>query len=204
MPACPVLWLDADPDAVIGAAVEALAQNGVVLFPTDTVYGLLGLAAAEQAYRGIYRIKSRDASMPLQLLAARSAPVAAEAEASLAEHSTEQAGFRAGRITLVVEPGRLPGLPAIVQAIQPGPVGIRVPRHAALQRVLHGLGPPHLLWASSANTSGEPPCTTAEAALAWLRATGTPPQLAVVSQAPCAGGVSALYVLAGRELTRLR
>ena len=174
------------------------------MFPTDTVYGLLGLATAERAYRSIYDIKSRDAGVPLQLLAPPSAAVATEAGDALVEHAAERARFRAGRITLVLEPACLPGLPASVRAIQPGLVGIRVPRHAALRRVMRLLGPPHLLWASSANTSGDPPCATAEAALAWSRATGTPPQLAVVSRAPCAGEVSALYVLAGRELTRLR
>ncbi|MBM3309851.1 MAG: threonylcarbamoyl-AMP synthase, partial [Candidatus Altiarchaeales archaeon] len=50
-----------------GKAVEILKKGGVVIAPTDSVYGLLGDALSEQAVNRIRDIKGRDSQKPFQI-----------------------------------------------------------------------------------------------------------------------------------------
>ncbi|MFA7169611.1 MAG: L-threonylcarbamoyladenylate synthase [Candidatus Paceibacterota bacterium] len=47
---------------------EALASGGVVVFPTDTIYGLGANALDEHAISKIYKIKNRDINKPISIL----------------------------------------------------------------------------------------------------------------------------------------
>lgn len=47
---------------------RALASGGVIVFPTDTIYGLGANALDEAAIRQVYRIKGRDEGKPLSIL----------------------------------------------------------------------------------------------------------------------------------------
>ena len=48
--------------------MTAMDQHGVILYPTDTVWGLGCRAGDEDAVQKIYRIKNREARMPFILL----------------------------------------------------------------------------------------------------------------------------------------
>jgi len=54
----------------IRRAVAVLRSGGVVIFPTDTVYGMGVLACKRKSIKKIYSIKKRDFSKPLVLLVA--------------------------------------------------------------------------------------------------------------------------------------
>lgn len=198
------LWLEEDPAATIAAALRALQRGETVLFPTDTVYGLLALATSARGYARIYEIKGRERAKPMQLLSLGAANLAQQALALLTGENELSAEFRAGRITLVAEAGELPGLPRAISLIQPGAVGIRLPAFAPLRELLAALGPPHLVWATSANLSGAPSCTTAAQALEWLAQGGVRPRLAVLSHHPCPGVPSAVVRITGDALQHLR
>ena len=49
----------------IKVAAEILKDNGVVAFPTETVYGLGANAFSKEAVRKVYRIKKRPSFNPL-------------------------------------------------------------------------------------------------------------------------------------------
>ena len=53
----------------IKACVEVLRKGGVILYPTDTVWGLGCDATSEQAVERIFRIKKRSSAKSLVLLA---------------------------------------------------------------------------------------------------------------------------------------
>jgi L-threonylcarbamoyladenylate synthase len=53
---------------VVREVVRSLRAGGVIVYPTETVYGLGCLAADEKAVKRIYRIKQRPADSPLILL----------------------------------------------------------------------------------------------------------------------------------------
>ena len=53
----------------IAAAARILTQGGVIILPTDTVYGIACHPDFPDALRRIYRIKARDAGKPVAFLA---------------------------------------------------------------------------------------------------------------------------------------
>lgn len=148
--------------AEVDGAVSALEAGGVVLLPTDTVYGLAALPGDQVAIDRLFALKGRGASAPLAVLCAT-------ADDALALATTDLAGAVAavatrwwpGPLTLVLP--RRPG----VQLHLGEPVttvGLRVPDHALVQALAARVGP---IAASSANRHGLPtPATAAEAAAA--------------------------------------
>lgn len=53
---------------VVDKAVEALKRGGVVIYPTDTVYGLGANALDEKAVKKIFEIKGRDFNKPVSII----------------------------------------------------------------------------------------------------------------------------------------
>lgn len=51
-----------------GRAEKILKNDGVVILPTDTLYGIIGSALSKKAVRRIYEIKGRDGFKPLIVL----------------------------------------------------------------------------------------------------------------------------------------
>ena len=128
-------------------------EDGVLLVPTETVYGLVCDAAHEAARAKIYEMKRRPASKMLTFFFA-SVSAAATAFPSMPETAKRfAAAFCPGPVTLVVPDG---------DAF----TGFRIPDHPALLRLLDAYGRP--LASTSANLSGQPPAHTADEALSSL------------------------------------
>ena len=53
---------------LIGEAIDIMADGGIILYPTDTVYGLGANIFNNDAVKKIYDIKKRDSSKPLSVL----------------------------------------------------------------------------------------------------------------------------------------
>jgi len=66
------LHLDAtdELDGVVDPIVEALLDGGVVLLPTDTLYGIAALASDERATAQLFELKGRTAATPIAVLCA--------------------------------------------------------------------------------------------------------------------------------------
>jgi L-threonylcarbamoyladenylate synthase len=145
------------------AAAEALRAGRLVVFPTETVYGLGANALDAQAIARLYAAKGRPADNPLivhvpdeaaaRALAARWPPAAARLAAA----------FWPGPLTLVVPRG--PGIPDATTAGLDS-VALRVPAHAMAQRLMRAAGVP--VAAPSANRSGRPSPTRVQDARADL------------------------------------
>ncbi|MFA6897324.1 MAG: L-threonylcarbamoyladenylate synthase [Patescibacteria group bacterium] len=59
------------PDVIVSALEKSrqiLASGGVIVFPTDTIYGLGANALDEEAIAKIYKIKNRDIGKPISVL----------------------------------------------------------------------------------------------------------------------------------------
>lgn len=149
----------------VGEAVRVLRAGGLVVFPTDTVYGLGADPFNAEAVARVYQVKGRAAAKPLQLLLADPAQLPRVA-AALPERAQRAArGFFPGGMTLVLK--RAPGLPPGVVA-GGETVGVRVPDHPLCLELLRAFGGP--LAATSANRSGQPSPTTAQEAAAQVGA----------------------------------
>jgi L-threonylcarbamoyladenylate synthase len=137
-------------------AAEALAAGGLVILPTETVYGLAADAADPAAVARLYEAKGRPRFNPLiahvtdLAMAARVARLDARA-LRLAE------AFWPGPLTLVA-PIADPGLVCDLARAGLDTVAVRAPDHAVAQGVIAALGRPVV--APSANRSGRPSPTT--------------------------------------------
>ena len=140
----------------IEKGVRILQQGGVIVYPTDTVYGLGADAFNSTAVERIYKIKHRPKHRQFPLLIAD-----VERLATLAEPIPEIAWFLAkrfwpGGLTLVLL--KTDSLPAYLVS---GPtIAVRVPNHPVCLALIQQLGNPII--GTSANVSGQPAASTAE------------------------------------------
>ncbi|MDW8224170.1 MAG: L-threonylcarbamoyladenylate synthase [Gemmatales bacterium] len=149
---------------IIETAVRTLEQGGLVIFPTETVYGVAAHALDHQAVERLIHCKGRPEDKPLALALAR--PSASRdwvPEMSLLARRLMRRCWP-GPVTIVFRDGWQTGLitrlPETVRRyIAPGPtLGIRIPDHEAIRQVLSRLPGPLVL--TSANRSGEPATVT--------------------------------------------
>ncbi len=154
--------LAADDPHVVDRVAGALLDGGVVVLPTDTVYGLVTLPTLRPAIDALFDLKGRTTTTPLAVLCADSAQALALAEAPDSSVRAVAARWWPGPLTRVL-PRR-----AEVELHLGQPedtVGVRVPAHALVQAVAARVGP---VAATSANRHGEPTAPTADAAAAAL------------------------------------
>ncbi len=171
--------------ASLGPAADWLRAGGVVVFPTDTFYGLAADPTQAAAVQCIFDIKGRDAAMALPLVAASREQVDAwcgdlgPAAARLA------AAFWPGPLSLI-----LPAPAAVDRRVHGGmgTVAVRVPAHAVARALCAAAGSP--LTATSANRSGQPPAASAAQAGDLLR----DPRVFVVDAGTTPGGAPSTIV----------
>ena len=134
-------------------AAEVLRRGGLIIYPTETFYGLGALAASAPAVARLAALKLRTEGQPLPLVAADPAMARAAASAfpPLAERLA--ARFWPGPLTLVLPAA--PGLPPEVAG--DGTVGVRVPGNALARELSRLAGGP--ITSTSANPSGGRPPT---------------------------------------------
>src|SRR5580693_2479121 len=125
--------------ADIRKAAEILRSGGLVVFPTETVYGLGANALDASAVRKIYELKERPSNSPL-IVHVASIEQARELAADWPEIADQLAcEYWPGPLTLVV-----PKKPIIPDAVTAGlqTVGLRIPRHPVALKLLLATGLP--------------------------------------------------------------
>lgn len=140
--------------AAIDASVQALSGGGLVVLPTDTVYGLGADAFNEFAVQSLLDAKGRDRQMPppvlfskIEVLDALAVDVSAPAR-KLAE------AFWPGGLTIIFR--AQPSLAWDLGETR-GTVALRIPDHPVTLQLLQRTGP---LAVSSANKTGQPPAVS--------------------------------------------
>lgn len=141
----PLLSLIEEPEQARAQALFSLRKGEIILFPTDTVYGLGVDSTATTAIERLYEVKGRPREKPFQWLIAN---------AAMARDHSSGWDARAEKLARAFWPGPL----TLVVPHHQERIGWRVPRHAWLLDLLAELGRP--LIASSANRSGNPPSDT--------------------------------------------
>jgi L-threonylcarbamoyladenylate synthase len=144
---------------------EALLDDGLLIFPTDTLYALGGLALRAEAARHVRAAKGRDEGKPLPIVAADVDQVRSLCPAPSARAWALAHAFWPGPLTLILTAA--PDVPETLTA-GTGTLAVRVPDRELTRQLCRLAGP---LISTSANRSGEPPpstCAEAVAALAPL------------------------------------
>ena len=142
--------------ADLDAAADLLRRGGLVAFPTETVYGLGGLALEPLAVRAIYAAKGRAPTNPLIVHVLGEADARPLCARWPIEAQQLVARFWPGPLTIVLP--RTDRVPDEVTGGGPT-VAVRAPSHPAARNLLARVGAP--LAAPSANRSEHVSPTTA-------------------------------------------
>jgi L-threonylcarbamoyladenylate synthase len=129
-------------------AAQVLMHDGIVIYPTDTVYGLGGDAFSDEAILKVYEAKDRALSQPVSIAVSdcdmmHGVARIDEYAAAFIDH------FLPGPVTVVL-PARN-SVPGILTG-GTGLIGIRFPRHPIALRLISLIDTP--ITATSANRSG--------------------------------------------------
>lgn len=154
--------LEANQEAIERAG-EVIRGGGLVAFPTETVYGLAADVFNEQAVARVFEVKGRPANnpLPVQIASKDDLPRLVLEVPGIAERLMEK--FWPGPLTLVLRAS-----PEVLELVTAGTgkIGIRMPDHPVALALIRAAGTP--IVAPSANSSGQPPPTTAEEVLEYL------------------------------------
>lgn len=130
---------------IILQAVETLRRGGIILYPTDTIWGLGCDARNAAAVERLYSMKKRDHTKSMLVLVENGTWRASDGECE--------------RPTTYILPEAI-WQPVLGDSIAPnlpaadGSLGVRIPQHLFCQEVIRRLGAP--LVSTSANFSGQP------------------------------------------------
>ena len=143
--------LNVDPEHLRGRhvhrAVEALKGGGVIIYPTDTVYGLGCDITCKGAIERIQRIKGRDGKKPMSFVCADLNDISRYAHVSNYAYRTLRR-LLPGPYTFVLPATK--ETPRLLRSRQKT-VGIRIPDHQVTRALVSELGRP--LLSTSANRS---------------------------------------------------
>jgi len=136
---------------VINQAVRTLEGGGIVVFPTDTAYGMGCDIGNRRAIDRLYQVKRREKKRPLSVLCSGLTDVASYAKVSNAAYRVLKRCLP-GPYTFV-----LPAAPLVPRRLMPRrrTVGLRVPDHPVVRALVEGLGRP--IVSSSACIEGDEP-----------------------------------------------
>ncbi len=192
----PAPILDADDPAAIAQIAAIVRGGGVVVIPTDTVYGVAAALDQPAALAQVFRSKERpgDRTLPVLLGSFSALDIVSSDTSPGARRLMEH--FWPGPLTLVI-PAKS-GLPS--QIVGPGQtVGVRVPADRAARAVIDLAG--GALAVTSANRSGHPEALDAVAAQTAL-GSGVD---AILDAGPTVGGVASTVVrIVGDDLEFIR
>ena len=145
--------LNVDPEHLRGRhikrAVQILRQGGVIIYPTDTIYGLGCDITNKNAIERVQRIKGRDKKKPMSFVCADMAHVSDYARVSNYAHRILKRCLP-GAYTFVLPATRQ--TPRVLQTRQKT-VGLRIPDHPVPRALVQALGQPIL--STSANFSAQ-------------------------------------------------
>lgn len=110
---------------IINEAIEILANGGVVIYPTDTVYGLGANIFNNKAVRKVFKIKQRDLLKPLSILVSDTDAIDVVARISIYQKDTLDK-YLPGPYTFILN--KSPIVPRVVTSGLTH-VGVRVPKN---------------------------------------------------------------------------
>lgn len=175
-------------------AGEILRRGGLVVFPTETVYGLGADALDDEAVKGIYAAKDRPGDNPLivHITAMEELPRLWREIPPEAEELARR--FWPGPMTLIGKKSRLVG-----EVVSGGldTVAVRMPSHPVASALIQAAGTP--IAAPSANRSGSPSPTC----FAHARADMEGRVEAIIDGGDCAFGVESTVLTLAEHPPRL-
>jgi|SRR3989344_158457 len=149
-------------DKCVNRATEILSSGGVILFPTDTLYGLGADAFSDKAVDQIYAIKGRDEKKPIHCIVADIAMAEEYAEVTDDARLLFERLLPGGLTVILRKRKNVRG--GIARGIET--IGIRIPHNDFCIQLAGAFGEPFT--ATSANLAGHEHQRSVEAILKQL------------------------------------
>ena len=134
----------------VARAVEVLRRGGIILYPTDTVWGIGCDATNAEAVDRIYRLKRSENKKSMLVLC--------DSADMVVRYVNRAPGIAFEVMEMATTPltAILPGAAGLAPNLIPdeGTLGVRIPDHEFCRRMLRALGRPVV--STSANLSGQP------------------------------------------------
>lgn len=152
---------DAQCDDAVASAAEDIADGKLIVYPTETVYGIGADIYNESAVKNLYVVKNRPFDMPLSVAVSDKAML--ERVAVLNENADKLIkAFLPGPLTIIIK--KQPGVPDIVTSSSQK-VGIRIPDNRFALELVRRTGP---IVATSANLHSHPDAVSIDSAISDL------------------------------------
>ena len=142
--------------------VQILEHEGVGVFPTDTIYGIVGSALSRKAVRRIYRLRRRNTKKPMIILIGSFDDLLMFKIKLEAKVKKALSTFWPGKVSII--------LPCPIKKFKylhrgTNTLAFRLTAKKSLRKLIEKTGP---LVAPSANFEGEPPAKTIREARAYF------------------------------------
>ncbi|RYE36730.1 MAG: threonylcarbamoyl-AMP synthase [Sphingobacteriaceae bacterium] len=134
----------------VAKALKVIHDGGIILYPTDTIWGIGCDASNTEAVQKIYRLKQRDETKSMIILLDNDNKLAGYVR-EVPEIAYDLIEFAENPLTLILSGARNIS-PALINA--DGSIGIRVVKHQFCEQLIQRLRKP--LVSTSANISGKP------------------------------------------------
>jgi tRNA threonylcarbamoyl adenosine modification protein (Sua5/YciO/YrdC/YwlC family) len=137
----------------IKLAADVLHKDGVIVYPTDTIYGLGCSIFSKKGVEKIMRLKQREGNKPLSFICSDISEVSKYARVTDFAFKVMKSALP-GPFTFILEAKKT--VPKLIQAKRKT-VGIRIPDSNICLEIIKALGSP--ITSTSANISSEPELT---------------------------------------------
>lgn len=134
----------------VAKALKVLQDGGIILYPTDTIWGIGCDSTNTEAVKKIYQLKQRDESKSMIILLDNDHKLLSYVR-EVPELTYDLIEFAENPLTLILS-GAKNISPALINV--DGSIGIRIVKHEFCQQLIQRLRKP--LVSTSANISGKP------------------------------------------------
>jgi L-threonylcarbamoyladenylate synthase len=134
----------------VAKALKVVQEGGIILYPTDTIWGIGCDASNTEAIQKIYQLKQRDESKSMIILLDNDNKLLSYVR-EVPDIAYDLIEFAENPLTLILS-GAKNISPALISA--DGSIGVRVVKHEFCQQLIQRLRKP--LVSTSANISGKP------------------------------------------------
>ncbi len=156
------LKIEKDKEKCLKAAKEALNSKRLIIYPTDTVYGLGADATSDKAVKKVYEAKSRPSNRPISV--AVDSLSMAEKVGNISKYERRVMKDRLpGPLTLILESN---SYVSNFLTGKTGKIGVRIPKHPLVLELIERFNKP--ITTTSANITGQKNPITPEEAIDQL------------------------------------
>lgn len=144
-------WIEEINDSELKEVIEILKCNGVIIFPTETVYGIGGNALSNEVIDKVYNAKNRPREKAVNIMVSNINEITKYAEITYELEEKIIKSCMPGPITIILKKKKSFG---DYFTADNDTIGVRIPYNKIMNKILDNIDFPII--APSANISGKP------------------------------------------------